>query len=115
MKSGNIAGKIQKKFCFQDWLFIKLIQFLASDFQKLICQMFIRTKSGFFLKKKEYLNFSIFGGYQDFFRKMKFAGNMPAYCRQTAKKFFGKKIKNLKNVHEFVFFSIETFFSKNLR
>ena len=68
----------------------------------------------FFRKKKHFLSF-------DFFWILKFFSGkecLPAVCRHIAgkllKKFFGKKIEKLKTFHEFVFFSNESFFSKNL-
>ena len=127
--AGQLANRLLKNFAFT----IHFLQNWCADYLKNSERPYVKllTRRNFdFLWKKEYfLIFYIFWSLQFFSGKIMLAGQwpanswknnwkmlvgqQPAISRPNAKKNFCKKIKIFKNFHEFWFFSLESFFSKN--
>ena len=140
--AGNIAAGAEQNFAFTLAFLLNWCNHYMKSFEISCVKLLTEQNFDFFRKKKHFLSFDFFWIFKKFSGKeclpavcRHIAGNMPAnsrknnwkiiagilpaICRQTAgkllkKKHFGKKIEKLKNFHEFVFFSNETFFSKNL-
>ena len=94
--SGNIAAEAKENFAFGSGFLLKECNQYVKKSEIRYVKLLSSQNFDFFEKKKYFEVFKFFWTSEFFFQKMKFAGILPAICRQTS--FSEKKIQMSKKI-----------------